>query len=362
MAKSIAQKLTNSKLYKTEFDNRGLTENELIELTDFDKSIGFNYDRIGTIVKFIKQGHSNWVEKWSKVKSLTGSDLEIQILLYGIADGTLRYVDMNKRKTVKFDHSHETQLARGLRAAKKLRGNKEHSIRSVGYWLAKGLTNKGAVEQVKKVQTTNTLSRYINRYGSELGPIKFTLRNKEWSDMMTKANSIGKKTSLGLWRYIERYGKNEGKVRYLEMRKKRNEKSRIGKASAESLKIFLEIMQELDRQNIKYYVGVENNKEWCIYDNELERPFFYDLTIPSLSIIVEYHGEAFHPNPRWDKDKWGSWRAIFSNQSADEAYQIDQYKKNLAESAGWMVYEIYSSEAETSRRVILKSIKSNYSL
>ena len=167
---------------------------------------------------------------------------------------------------------------------------------------------------------------------------------------------IGKKRSLGLWRYIERYGEIDGKQKYLDIRKQRNTTARIGKASAESLTAICDIIAILDKHNIAYYVGVANNKEWFIYDTLLDRPFFYDLTIPLLSIIIEYHGEAFHPNPTWDADKWNNWRCLFSKKTAIEVAGIDQYKKKLAIDNGWSVYEIYSSEVESSQRVIIQQL------
>lgn len=354
MAKTIAKKLMNSKLYKTEFKNRPLT-NSPGELAEFDKVHGFTYDRRSTITKFIKQGHTNWVEKWNKIKSLTSSNLELQVLLYGEIEGTLRYLEMNKKKTAKFDHSPATQQARARRAGEKLKGSKEHSIRGIGYWLKQGFSMDEAISKVQQIQSTNTIQRYITKYGEIDGPIEFDRRKNKWVELMSDT-LICKKRSLGLWRYIERYGEINGKQKYLTMRKNRNETSRIGSASSESIIACHAIIKLLDDNGIKYYVGVENNKEWFIYDKKLERPFFYDLTIPSLSIIIEYHGETFHPNPKWEDTKWDAWKCLFNNRSADEVYLVDQYKKRLAEDNGWTIYEIYSSEVETSQRVIIEDL------
>ena len=343
MAKSIAQKLVNSKSYYAEFGDRALSEIEQFELTEFDKNIGFNYDRIGTLVKFIKQGYTDWGTKWEKVKSLRSGDLEMQVLLYGEAEGNRRYTTMNARKTAKMDHSHAAQLARGLKAGEKLRGSKSHSVRGIGFWVKKGLTEDEAKEKVRHIQATNNVARYITKHGEEAGLEKFNSRNAEWRELMSDPK-IGKKRSLGLWRYIERYGEVEGKIEYMMMRKTRNENSSIGKASTESITAFSDVIRLLDNTHIKYYFGVDDNKEWFIYDSKLERPFFYDLTIPSISLIIEYHGEAFHPNPNWDTDTWNSWKALFSNKPADEVYAVDQYKKKLAENTGWRVIEVYSSD------------------
>lgn len=362
MAKTIAEKLTNSKQYRTEYGDRILSESELTELTTFNVEIGFNYHRIATLVKFIKQGHTDWVSKWDKLKSLTSSNLELQILLYGVEEGNSRYLEMNTRKTAHLDHSPEHQRAANRASIAKTKGSKTHSVRGIGYWVMSGLTVDEATVKVQQIQSTNSLSRYINQYGDIDGPIKFEERKIQWKEKMADP-VISKKRSLGLWRYIERYGETEGKQKYLTMRRTRNENSRIGKASSESIIAFSEIIKLLDNNSVKYYFGVVGNKEWFIYDNILERPFFYDLTIPSLSIIIEYHGEAYHPNPKWKDIKWNEWKCLFNNKSADKVYLVDQYKKKLAENSGWCVYEIYSSEVETSQRVIIEDLtKLGYAL
>jgi hypothetical protein len=157
---------------------------------------------------------------------------------------------------------------------------------------------------------------------------------------------IGKKRSLGLTRYIERYGEIEGKRNYKNMRAARNAGARgaLGRASKESLIIFAPLLSLLNSKNIQYYLGVENNREWFIYDNYTERPYFYDLTIPSKSLIIEYHGEAYHPNPVWSSEKLATWTCLFSNKSADEVFTSDSYKRKIAEDAGWNMIEIYSSD------------------
>ena len=355
MAKTIAQKLMNSELYKTEFKDRLLTNSELDELAEFDKVHGFTYDRRATLTKFIKQGHTDWVEKWNKLKSLTSSNLELQVLLYGVEEGNRRYLEINTRKTAHLDHSPEHQHSANRASIAKTKGSKTHSVRGIGYWVMTGLTVEEATVRVQQIQSTNSLTRYIKKYGDIDGLIKFEERKTQWKEKMSDP-IISKKRSLGLWRYIERYGKVEGKQKYLAMRRTRNENSQMGKASVESLSAFNSIIAILDKHGIKYYAGIADNKEWFIYDEILERPFFYDLTIPLLSIIIEYHGEAFHPNPNQSLEKWKAWKCLFNNKSADEVATVDRYKKTLAESNGWQVYEIYSSEVDYSRRVIIKDL------
>jgi hypothetical protein len=103
MAKSIAQKLANSKFYKTEFGDRELSESELVELEKFNQNVGFTHDRIRTLVLFIKQKYIDWDKKWAIAKSLASGDLAMQVLLYGEEDGTRRYSAMNAIKISKLE-------------------------------------------------------------------------------------------------------------------------------------------------------------------------------------------------------------------------------------------------------------------
>ena len=78
---------------------------------------------------------------------------------------------------------------------------------------------------------------------------------------------IHRKRSLGLTRYIERYGAIEGERAYINMRKKRNEISSIGRASIESILALQPIIDILEKNDILYYMGIPNNHEWCIYNS-----------------------------------------------------------------------------------------------
>lgn len=358
MAKSTAEKLVSNRDYKEIMGSYKLTDDEIMELTLFDAQVGFNHDRAKTISKFIKYGHTGWVELWEKLKTVNPSSYEYHIMLYGDELGNEIYLELNTKKTVKFIHDSVTQQYRSSIAADNRRGKTGISVRSVQYWINQGMSIEEANANVKRIQTTNTIENYIKKYG-ELGEEKYIARKNSWTIHMNNSD-IGKKRSLGLARYIERYGDELGRVKYFEMRQNRNNK--YGKvASNESLVAFSDIIAILDKNNIKYYVGVPNNREWCIYNKETEQWFFYDLTIPFLSIIVEYHGESFHPNPMWDSDKWARWTSVYTNKSADICYEYDLLKRRTAEQNGWSVYEIYSSDVETTKRVILEQLsKSGY--
>lgn len=360
MAKRLEERIEGTKAYITRV-GRPLTEIEIERLYEFHSTVGYTPARITAIIQFILLGYSDWVSVWHKLKSLHNGTLEYQTLMYGVAVAKIKYSELNKKKTKGFDYSTEVQREKGKKSAKLSKGNKEWSIRGLGYWIKKGYTENEAIGKVKEIQTTNSLSRYIKKYGVIEGTKKFNDRKDKWKETMNSP-SISKKKSLGLWRYIERYGQVEGERRYTEMRIKRNSECNIGRASKESVEVFSEIVDILNIHSIKFYMGVEGNKEWYIFNKKEKKMFFYDLTIPRLGIIIEYHGEGFHPNPKWDQKILNEWTQIRTGKCSKEVLDYTTMKNLTATENGWTVFEIFSSEVSDTvpkiKEVILESIRS----
>lgn len=359
MAKRLEERLEGNKAYITRV-GRPLTEIEIKRLYDFHHNVGYTPDRVNAIIQFIILGYSDWISIWNKLKSLHNGTLEYQTLLYGKTISENKYLELNKKKTKGFDYSTEIQREKGKKSAKLSKGNKEWSVRSLGFWIKKGYIKDEALKKVKEIQSTNSLTRYIKKYGIDEGAKKFDERRVKWKEIMN-SSLIGKKRSLGLWRYIERYGQFEGEKRYIEMRIKRNSKCSIGRSSKESIVTFSEIIDILNNHNIKYYMGVEGNKEWHIFNKKEKKMFFYDLTIPKLGIILEYHGEGFHPNPKWDVETLDKWTQIRTGKSSKEVLDYTKLKNLTATENGWIVFEIFSSDASNTiskiKEFILQSIR-----
>lgn len=355
LIKPIHERITDSKFYKAEFENRPLTDAEMAEIAEIDKQGLYTVHRRETFVKFIKYGLTDWCRRLMDLKEFSSLSLDSYVTLYGVMYGTMHYINHCDLAIANFDHSSEAQQKKSLISAEKSRGSKDHSIRSVGYWIKKGYSEEDATEEVRKVQATNTLKTYQKKYGDDLGAIKFKERNENWSNLMESIPGMQSKRSLSLESYIAKHGIEEGTRLHTEMRsnRKRNNTTKLT-ASAESLIALSEIIDLLDKYEISYYIGVEGNQEWAIFDEDELRWFYYDLTIPSISTIIEYHGECYHPNPSWDEETWDNWRQQYNGATADAKYQFDLYKKQLAEMHGWFVYEMYSSSVPETRRVILE--------
>lgn len=95
----------------------------------------------------------------------------------------------------------------------------------IRYWLNKGFSEEEAKNQVKERQITNTLEKFIKRYGEELGLQKWNERQEKWLLSMKKVGAFKgfSNVSSELFSNLEYklnkklfYGKNENTIRLKE--------------------------------------------------------------------------------------------------------------------------------------------------
>lgn len=257
------------------------------------------------------------------------------------------------------------------------------SKRRLEYWLNKGYNLDEAKIKLKDHQSTFSKDKCIKKYGKIVGLIRWTRRQIKWQKTLKSKSAeeieiMNKKKGNSLENFIEKYGQEEGAkryedkclkytkrkvwckglklidyytqkhgyngiIKYKEFMTKRTTNNCM--ASKESLSLLLPFYDKY-KDDYNIYIGLKPSKEYFIYDNISKRVYFYDFTIPDLKIIIEYNGEAFHPNPNWDDNKWNNWKSIYSNQTADEKYEFDTYKNSVAISKGYKVLQIWSSDTE----------------
>lgn len=201
------------------------------------------------------------------------------------------------------------------------------------YWMAKeNLSEREAKEKVSVLQKTYDLERIISKYGMLDGA-------KRYEEMCNKLSH-----SQSLIGFIERYGESIGKKKYEDTIIKRCSNSGV---SRESLiffkKIYKSIRKNLERNEI--YWGIRGSQEYFLYDKETKKIFFYDFTVPSAKIILEYHGKRYHPNPNWCEEEWEKWN--FLGMSANDKRNLDLYKNGVAKKAGFEVIEIFSDDVNS---------------
>jgi hypothetical protein len=116
----------------------------------------------------------------------------------------------------------------------------------------------------------------------------------------------------------------------------------FGKASKESLSVFNPlIIWCLDNniENDDIYIGDGNKKEYFLKSEE-NNIFFYDFTIKSKKIIIEFNGITFHAKTEFlEKDEWFN---PFTKENAQDNIEKSKIKYQVAKDRGFEILEIWS--------------------
>lgn len=172
-----------------------------------------------------------------------------------------------------------------------------------------------------------------NRHKSIIEKSKLTLLNNP------NYKEICKSRAITITKMIEKYGEEIGKERYNLW--KESVLVPICRSSKESLNIFNPLIEEIIKDNFisedDIYIGKGCKNEFFIRDGK--KIFFYDFTIRSKKIIIEYNGTLFHP-----KNKDSSWINPYNKESSEKAFMRQKAKLDIAISKGFKVLEIWSDE------------------
>ena len=288
-----------------------------------------------TIDTFKKRYENEWEQKWSNYimkdsssyKSMlkkTNGDVEkakimfnnrlkrttitLKFLIekYGETDGIKKWNEINLLKDASslnffIKKYGNTELAR----EKYLENNKRKDSNSLGFFNKK-YGDDGYIKYVEKCKKSdcNSIDYYNNKYGDELGYKKYI----------------------------------EGQI---------NRKVKSSKASKSSLFYLKPLYDYLISDGLvnsnDIYLGIENSTEFFINDGDTI--FFYDFTIPSKNIIIEYNGKAWHPN--WEKYGFNECLKYFKNKNIQPelAIEKDIKKNNLAKQKGFDVLVLWEEDS-----------------
>jgi very-short-patch-repair endonuclease len=197
---------------------------------------------------------------------------------------------------------------------------------SLDYWISRGYTLEESEEKREKYLKVmvNTEERYIKKYGSKIGKLKFKERNEKW-----RKNFISSMNSSVV----------------------------ANRASKESLKFFVPLYKKCRKLGLsknEIYFGMGSSREFFIRKKQHKNGGnFYDFTIPKLKIVVEYNGLFWHPR---EKSKWRNPWFTF-----EEAQKRDEERKKLCEERGFELYEVWSdSDMVEQINRIFKKIEEKY--
>jgi hypothetical protein len=316
--------------------------------------------------KILKENNKSpfYKENWSsenEYKKSQSRSIDYYIKKYGDTKGKQKYQE----------HINKISISNSIEGFINKYGNDEGIIKfnkvskskdsmSLKYFLIKndGDYNKAIFEfEDRKISVNISLDSLISKYGKEEGQKKHNERIKRAKiTLLSNPNykEICKSKAVTLEKMIKNHGVELGNLKYNNWIL--NTKVPICRASKESLGIFEPLVKFLiENHNIQYediYLGKYDRNEFFLRDgNEI---FFYDFTIRSKKIIIEYNGVTFHP-----KNENSEWINPFNNENAKTAFQRQKRKIELAEKNGFKVLELWSDETGNIEKCI-KFIKNKY--
>lgn len=233
----------------------------------------------------------------------------------------------------------------------------------VKYWIDKGFSKEEAISKIQEIQRYNNSKRskesYNNyKYKSKLSLLYWESRGYSKEEAELLRTPYVNKCKNDLQSMIIKYGEIEGRIKYSNrilkykdsMQKILSSKKINGSVSKESLKFFIPFYKKIrklgiSRDDINF--GINGSREFFIKDLlfDYNTGRFYDFTIKSLKIIIEYNGSFWHPTNREDwKNPWISY---------DDAKYTDQYKEKLAKNFGMDYFIVWDFDNKTDKMEML---------
>lgn len=311
---------------------------------------------------FIKKwGETEGLIRYNNWKSKTASTLENFIRRYGEIEGPIKYKERYEKNTKEYQVNKSSiedwdskQLLKGgsLENFIKRHGIEEGTIRYKNY--------------INKCK--NPINKFIQKYGESQGVLKYkewvnkTPRSKEdyirifgEEEGLKRHNEKIKKSSNNIENFIRLYGDVEGKIKYEKFINSLINRKPI-KNSKESY-IVIEILKdlEIDEDMIESYF-TSKTEFFLIGD---KHTCFYDFYIKELNLIIDYHGEIYHPQT--EKYSLEEAKIIFESNKAkknkfEKQYNKDLYRSELAKNEGYNYIVIWSYDNKESIKNKIKNI------
>jgi len=300
--------------------------------------------------KYLKENNKSpfYKENWKSendYKKSQSRSLEYYINKYGIDEGNEKYKEhLNK---ISISNSIEGYINKyGINGSEKFKEiSKSKDSMSLKFFVNK---NKGNYDKAifeyeeRKKSVDISLKSFIMKYGEIEGNKRHkSIIEKSKLTLLNNPNykEICKSRAITITKMIEKYGEEIGKERYNLW--KESVLVPICRSSKESLNIFNPLIEEIIKDNFisedDIYIGKGCKNEFFIRDGS--KIFFYDFTIRSKKIIIEYNGTLFHP-----KNKESDWINPYNKESSEKAFMRQKTKLDIAKSKGFKVLEIWSDE------------------
>ena len=313
-----------------------------------------------------------FVEKYGEVEGKKTWDLVNKKKSLGIDGFVLRNGEVEGKKRWK-EYWKSTGFGTGKRAFQK-RFGKNWEIEYNDFW-RKNIYTRSLPGQIERYGEIDGKKRYYKsqkqkRKSQSKQSFVQNMIDANFSDIEIQNRIDARWNQTSLNGFIRKYGEIDGNTRYVEFTKVLKENNIVcleyyqkrgiddqiakeiianiqternisikGKASKESKQVLSPIIQAF---NNKSYTYCFDEHEYFIRLNANEQSvskrimFFYDLTVPKLNLIIEYHGVAWHDDVDYNLTK--------TMQLSDftKLFNLDLFKKWVAEQRGFNVLLIRS--------------------
>lgn len=310
-------------------------------------------------------------------------DLDFFMLKYGEEKGNIKYNEW--KKTLSYKQSKQSYIdlygeEKGNKIFNDLSKKKDSS--SFKYFLKKYNNEETALHffNDKNNKCKQTLDNFINKHGNVVGEEKYN----EYLSVLKSINTLEF--------YIKKYGEEKGNELYKKLRHKvtsantnvaylnnhsfeKAEEIMLGRiknisantVSKESTIFFDKLTLCLlktfpDHISINDVMYGEDQLEFNIFDSNTSSHKFYDFFIKKYNIIIEYNGIAFHPRKdKLSSHEWNNWENVFTHKKADEMYQLQEYKLELAKTHNYNILEIWNDDSISDNiKKCINFIKNNF--
>jgi len=366
----MTKKRMNIYSVKDQMEKYGISEEEAIEKIKQIKNV--NVFSIEWQMKKFKISREEAIEKINSIKNKLKeaqnnmTEFEFNSMIPSKKEHWLKkgFSEQDAEKMVTENKKKATQNCNDF--IKRVKENpekyKDVMTTQIGFYVKHGYSEKEANEILSKRQSTFSYTKCIEKYGDEEGHNIWKERQEKWYQK-TK-DKLSKGEYLKYDSILKEFDGNEEVADKVFVERISNiSKSKFGKASKRSLKIFKQLIDICQRNEYEYYIGnMENDKgnEYYLFDKKDKKIYFYDFTIPKIKLIFEFNGKLWH-SKEFLENNLNQFGFDLSNQ-----FITDKLKKELAEKNGFEI--IYLWEEDGFEHNIKKSTSilreriTNYSL
>lgn len=317
---------------------------------------------MASLESFIKKwGESEGLTRYNNWKLNTAPTLENFIRRHGEIEGSIKYKERYEKNTKDYQ----------INKSSIEEWNDKQSLK--GGSLENFIKRHGIEEGTSKYNDyVNKCKNPINKYIQKYGEIEGTLRYKEWvnktprskedyirifgeDDGLKRHENKVKKSSNNLDNFIRLYGEVEGKIKYDKFIDTLINRKGI-KSSKESF-IVIQSLKNLGVEENKIESNFTTNTEFNLVGGK--HTCFYDFYIKEYNLIIDYHGEIYHP--QIEKYSLDESKKIYESNKArknkfENQYNKDLYRSKLAKDNGYEYLIIWSYDDSDTIKNKIKNI------